>query len=259
MTADDRTIHQRIADAYRDIAATDFTKSGTVKVGGRESYGFIPIGQILQAVRDAHARHGIFTIFGRPEFDVQASEKRYSYTKKSPYDGRETTWVAANGHIDVRICGAGGDCIEVTVPCEAQDNSDKLTNKLITNAERCLYRTLYAIDEGDATDPEAFNEPRESDPFFGRNARREKAPQAAVKAAGADAEFLDGQALVEMYDSAKAQVDVKHARQQISQVYRESPGALGRWVAKNGQRHPAEWSDDDIRACYVDLMQEGSE
>lgn len=164
----------RINKAREIIAETDFQKSGTVK--GGQSYNFIPIGQILQAVRKAHAIAGVTVTFGSPEYDQEQFEKRYSYQKKGQYG--ETTWFAANGHIHAIIYGSStDDRIEMDVPFECQDNSDKLTNKIITNAERCLYRVLYAIDEGDATDPEAYNEPMqdvprrkqvEDDPFLGK-------------------------------------------------------------------------------------------
>lgn len=181
MTSDPITVYQAIGNAYKTIAATDFAKSGTVGTG-RNSYKFVPIGQILGAVRKANSEQGIVVVFGRPEYDPQQCEKRYSYERQTEYG--KTTWHAANGHIDVRIFGPAGDCIEMTVPCEAQDNSDKLTNKLITNAERTLYRTLYAIDEDDAEDPETIcdentteltpkpdrkehSEKAKKDPFFG--------------------------------------------------------------------------------------------
>ncbi len=51
--------------------------------------------------------------------------------------------MSANGHITVRVCGRNGDSIEHTAPFEAQDNSDKLTNKIMSSAQRTLFRTLY--------------------------------------------------------------------------------------------------------------------
>lgn len=176
------SIYARIDAAFKEIAQHDFRKDGRVQ--GSQGYKFIPINQILNVVRTAHANHGVKVIFGRPEYSPEQFEKRYTY-KKVSRDGYETTWTAANGHIDVRIVGAGpDDMIEMTVPFEAQDNADKLTNKILTNAERCLYRTLYAIDEDDANDAEAFNDSMESkvesrteklesaksDPFFGKKA-----------------------------------------------------------------------------------------
>lgn len=174
-------IYARIQQAYKTIASKGFTKDGTVK--GAASYKFISIGQILEAVRKAQADAGITVVFGRPEYDHDNHEKRWEYTKDS-YNGK-TTWYAAVGHITVRLFGKDADdCIETEIPFEAQDNSDKLTNKIITNAERTLYRTLYAIDEGSEEDPEAYNvpmvpeKPAKADPFFGSPAKA-KAPTTA--------------------------------------------------------------------------------
>lgn len=165
---------ERINHAREIIAEQPFVKSGSVMTGGKNakvSYSFIPISQILDAVRRAHAIAGVTVVLGRPEYDTENAEKRYSYVKRNAY-GDETTWYAANGHIDCTIYGSSvDDRLEISVPFEAQDNSDKLTNKIITNAERCLYRVLYSIDEGDGSDPEAVNIPLENislpdDPFF---------------------------------------------------------------------------------------------
>lgn len=172
MTEDN--VFSRIAAAYQDIAAETFEKTGTV-AGSGGGYKFIPIGQILNIVRLAHSKHGVIVVFGRPMYDAAQGEKRTSYerTVKTPYgETRTVTWYHAVGHIDVKIFGGSDDdYIETSVPFEAQDNSDKLTNKIITNAERCLYRTLYAIDEG-GEDPEAVNETNEAIKAIERNERK---------------------------------------------------------------------------------------
>ena len=149
---DTRTIHQRLADAYIDIAGSGFEKSEKVQDG----YSYIPIAQMLTVVRAAHSKHGIITIFGPVQYDTEQGEKRITKQITNRY-GETKTYQVANGHVDVTIYGANGDSIETTVSCEAQDNSDKLTNLLLTNAQRTLYRTLYAIDEGPGFDPEEFN------------------------------------------------------------------------------------------------------
>lgn len=166
MTSPDN-IFVRIQKAYAIISAVGFTKSKTVQGKNKEDhYKFIPIGQILDAVRKAQADVGITVVFGRPEYDHDNHEKRWEFKKEkiNPVTGDKTvsTWYAAVGHIEVRLYGASADdCIETSVPFEAQDNSDKLTNKIITNAERNLYRTLYSIDEG-SEDPEAVNIPMDN-------------------------------------------------------------------------------------------------
>ena len=137
------TVHERIATALQVIAEIDFNKSGQVKGGA--TYSFIPIGQILQAIRKAHAKAGLFLTIGQLEFDKDNGEGIF----------KDNNWTKARGHCEVSINGADGDCVSFTVPFNVQDNSDKLDNKIVTNIERQAYRVLYAIDEGDATDPEA--------------------------------------------------------------------------------------------------------
>ena len=161
------TVHERIATALQIIAETDFNKSGQVKGGA--TYSFIPIGQILQAIRKAHAKAGLFLTIGQLEFDKDNGEGIF----------KDNNWTKARGHCEVSINGADGDCVSFTVPFNVQDNSDKLDNKIVTNIERQAYRVLYAIDEGDATDPEAeWHEDRveaTEDNFF-------KIPKATPKA-----------------------------------------------------------------------------
>lgn len=136
------TVHERIATAMQVIAEVDFNKSG--KVTGGATYNFIPIGQILQAVRKAHAKAGLFLTMGPLEYDDAHGEGIFNSDR----------WTKARGHCEVSINGADGDSVSFTVPFNVQDNSDKLDNKILTNIERQAYRLLYAIDEGDATDPE---------------------------------------------------------------------------------------------------------
>jgi len=141
------TVHERIAEAVKIIAEIEFEKSG--KVMGA-NYTFIPIGQILQAVRKAHSAAGLFLTTGPLEFDTSVGEGITT-------DSRG--WNYATGHCEVSLNGADGDCVTFTVPFEAKDNSDKLRNKIITNIERNAYRLVYAIDEGEATDTPPAEDP----------------------------------------------------------------------------------------------------
>lgn len=153
-----RTVYDRIDAAYAEIARAAFTKSGRVR--GSAEYAYIPIGQMLDIVRQAHAHAGVKVVYGRPEYDADMSEGRQERRVKrtNPYGkDYETVEYTAVGHMAVRILGSGpDDCIETEIGFEVRDNSDKLTNKIYTNVERNLYRTLYAIDEG-GPDPESEN------------------------------------------------------------------------------------------------------
>ena len=171
------TVHERIATAMQVIAEFDFNKSG--KVTGGATYNFIPIGQILAAIRRAHAKAGLFLTIGQLEYDKDNGEGIFTQDR----------WTKARGHCEVSINGADGDCVSFVVPFNVQDNSDKLDNKIVTNIERQAYRVLYAIDEGDATDPETeWHEdkvavPTTEDKFFGG-----KPKTAPAKTSGKDPE-----------------------------------------------------------------------
>lgn len=186
-----RSVYARVAEAAQLIASETFSKSGTVNPGTRQSYHFIPISQILETVRKAQAKAGVFVVFGAPEYDPQQRERRWEYETTNPQFGTKTTWYCANGHITATIYGADGDSIETVVGFEAKDNSDKLTNKILTNAMRSLYRTLYAIDEG-SEDPESENVPNEVSTASKGDARK-----AALESAKSDPFFRTADQLKE--------------------------------------------------------------
>lgn len=248
--ATERNIYARIQQAYKAIAAKGFSKSGKVETKGEAQYNFIPIGQILEAVRRAQADAGITVIFGRPEYDHDNHEKRWEYKKKK-YDMRsqkeiESTWYAAVGHLTVRLYGADADdYIELEIPFEAQDNSDKLTNKIITNAERTLYRTLYSIDEG-SEDPEAFNYPMEpeeptparapvNDPFFG-GAPKKPAPKAEASTDRPREVMVD--TICKMNNTAAMRPIVKEQ-------------------AKKYGDDIDSWTDEEVKAAYKAVIEAG--
>lgn len=253
-------VFARIQKAYKLIAAQGFTKSGKVESKGEAQYNFIPIGQILEAVRKAQADAGLTVVFGRPEYDHDNHEKRWEYKKKK-VDFRtgkdvETTWFAAVGHIEVRIYGTGADdVLEMEIPFEAQDNSDKLTNKIVTNAERCLYRTLYSIDEG-SEDPEAVNVPMEpepepepipapkDDPFFKPGVKSEPIP--AIKAEPTDI-TADRPRETMLKTIIKAYTNIQ-LRPAVKKAIAE---------AGCGEADTDDWSDDQVKAIYNATVKAG--
>lgn len=278
MTSDERTIHQRISDAYKDIAAESFEKTDRVSGG----YAYIPIAQMLGTIRAAHARHGIITVFGPVQYDPEQNEKRITVRKTVNGGTYEKTYTVANGHVDVRIYGAGGDWIETTVSCEAQDNSDKLTNLLLTNAQRALYRTLYAIDEGPGMDPEEFNysveekheltaekmeeerprngwraQPPADDPFYSKSTPEQRQEQAVVEAMGDDAEFMGADAIAEAAKARREAVDVGNARAMLAQLRRSDPQneILKGYIEKYGGL--SQLKDPQVIDCYLDLQDAG--
>lgn len=194
------TIYDRIDAAYADIVGHQFTKDRWVgkwidqkdergRIVGkipdpsdRNGYYVISIQNILAVVQQAHAKHGVKVFFEGPFYDPEKQEKRITLTQKDRY-GNDSQTVYANGHYRVEIVGEGPeDTIQKEVQCEAKEpaSGDKLGNKLLTNAMRSLYRSLYSIDADDSRDPEEIGtgvdsdaplSPREqaaNDPFFGK-------------------------------------------------------------------------------------------
>lgn len=252
-------IHDRIDAAYKIVASKAFAKSGTVQ--GSARYNFIPITQILDVVREAHAACGVKVLFGTPQYTAEAGERRWTEVRKSrnPVTGEtyETRWQCANGHMDVQIIGGGpDDVIETTIGFEAQDNSDKLTNKIYTNAERCLYRTLYAIDEGEGSDPEALN----IEAVVGIDApakpKRVPAEQAdELEALLGGRIWKDGAEVMAQREARMRAIDLAEAKRELMRVYRESPGSIDRYIQMEDGKQPPAWSEEHIRACYYDLME----
>lgn len=194
------TIYERIDKAYQEIAQATFKKDKWVGKWivtrdennkrvrqpdlDHDGYFVISITQILDVVQKAHAHNGIKCIFEGPYYNAENNEKRITVPWR---DGKR---VIANAHYDVRIYGESDeDVIYMKVQCEAWDTeaNDKLGNKLLTNAQRSLYRSLYAIDGDDTQDPEEQNpavqgdpaeEPAEKDKWF---SKKEPKTEAEVK------------------------------------------------------------------------------
>lgn len=167
--------------------------------------------------------------------------------------------------------------------CEAQDNSDKLTNLLLTNAQRALYRTLYAIDEGPGMDPEEFNysveekneltaekmaeesrprngwraQPPADDPFYSKSTSEQRQEQAVVEAMGDDAEFMDDTAIAEAAKARRDAVDVGNARAMLAQLRRSDPQneILTAYIERYGGL--SQLKDPQVIDCYLDLQDAG--
>lgn len=147
---------ERINEARRSVASNKFVKNQRVQ-GSGGGYNYIPIAQILEIVREAQAEAGVTVFFDPPVYDLAPCKD-------------ERGWAYGRGYYPVRIYGSSiDDCVEGMAPFEARSNStDKLTNLMVTNAERNLYRIIYNIDEGgkeasdmadgERHDPEGYNE-----------------------------------------------------------------------------------------------------
>lgn len=155
------SIFERLDLAAAEVGQLTFKKNKTVwlrepgtkyKDDPGKGYSILPIDQILDPIRRIHGRYGIKLFISPPEYDHDQHESVKAETI------RNQPGLHARGRCHYILYGRDReDCIEGEVPIESADTADKLNNKLITNAERTLYRVLYAIDGDDAQDPEEIN------------------------------------------------------------------------------------------------------
>lgn len=229
-------VYARIARASEIISGMRFEKNKYVSITSRSGYAIMPIAQILEAVRKAHGEAGVVVAFGRPEFDEDKGE----------FCKRESAgWSWAVGHIDVRIFGEDeNDCLEITVPCEARDNADKLTNKLITNGMRTLYRTLYSIDGDDAVDPEEINE--------AGAARVEQNRSNAVESARSDRFF--GKPTSKTDEPSRSEEQTRDLVEKWSHLDFEAEGIMGTFRNRYGE-DISKWGSEPLGECYNALLE----
>lgn len=182
----DLTICDRIDLAYSEISQMEFKKSKMVwlrkpgtnfKADEGNGYAILTIADILDPIRRTHGKYGVKLQLGVPLCDPEHFPDE-GITKNGPM-------VHFVGHIHYKLVGKDvRDVLEGDVSCEAQDNADKLRNKLVTNGLRTLYRTLYGIDGDDSQDPEEINTPAKpetngkkavsEDRFFGKAPKEEE-------------------------------------------------------------------------------------
>lgn len=274
------TIYERIDKAYAEVAQHEFKKDTWVgkwivtrdnngkKVRNPDpdnGYYVIGITQILKVIQAVHAKHGIKCIFEGPFFDTENSEKSITI----PFGSGKRA--IANGHYDVKIIGEGpDDMIETRAQCRAWDTegNDKLDNKLLTNAMRSLYRSLYSIDGDDSLDPEeenpavqgALTEGPTDDPFFGKKAPTEtptEAPKPSVDTSATEASVTEPAA--EKEDKAnirQATACRKAIDEWISEDYnRASNEIIAEYVKSNGPMD--QWAFGTMVHCYKDLRDSG--
>ena len=135
------SIFERIDAAFKEIVEYDFRRDKAIEVRSGKARKYLSIIQILSVVRRVHGHWGVKVFFDPPVYDEDAGE-----FKKVEYINGQNQYHAF-GHIPYRIYGRdASDCIAGNVSFESATSSDKMNNLIVTNAERTLYRVLYAID-----------------------------------------------------------------------------------------------------------------
>ncbi len=249
---DSLTIYQRMDRALAEITDVELTKSKMVWLrepgtnhnrDEGKGYSIVPIADILKIVRRIHGHWGIKTEIGK----VKILEKSVS-----------GSIVHVIGTCKCRLIGKDDtDVYKTTVNVEAKDSSDKLYNKLRTNALRNLYRTVYNLDGDESQDPEEVNTPApapKKDSFFDKPF---KGTPVKIPAKKDDAK---------PDDAHKEAVTDRPREVMVDTIFKASRRAATRGIvtkfSKTAGDDPHTWSDEVVADCYAeicDTMKEAEE
>lgn len=148
-------------------------------------YLYLPIEQMKPIAEDAWNRAGIVAdVVNTVIEDVLPPEKRTNQY------GSTTWWFHQTMELTIVLVNMDdpSDRVTMTFYGEAQDNSDKMTNKLYTNARKNLFMAEFNFAESpkDDTDHDQRDEPVRprapaNDPFFSSK-KEEKDPKSDAKA-----------------------------------------------------------------------------
>lgn len=131
-TAELPTVYQivpRVKGAIGSVGKNKVMKEG-------EKYQYRSIDDMLDAAHEGMVEHGLFF-----------APITYEFTYTDFESKRGAKGVRVLGHVIYRVYGPRGDHLEpdLKIPAEANDYSDKATNKAMTAAEKILLAQLFAI------------------------------------------------------------------------------------------------------------------
>lgn len=256
------TICERIDLAYSEISQMEFKKSKMVwlrkpgtnfKSDEGNGYAILTIADILDPIRRTHGKYGVKLQLGVPLCDPD----------HFPDEGitKNGSMVHFVGHIHYKLVGKDvRDVLEGDVSCEAQDNADKLRNKLVTNGLRTLYRTLYGIDGDDSQDPEEINTPvkeeKKQDSFFGK---KKETPSIVTEA---PKESTESDVSIPVADVPATDITADRPIEDlIASIIKFNRIAKLRPIvqecAKKWGADPSFWSEDLIKECYKKCVEGG--
>lgn len=142
MTADTRTIYERMVAVMADVPAIE--KTGFNKEQG---FRFRGIEQVMGALQAVLVKHGVFVV---PRVLSKRTEQRATAKGGS----MNVT------HLDVEFTffGLAGDSVVAVAPGEAQDSADKSTNKAMSAAMKYALTQTFCIPTADLDDADRHHE-----------------------------------------------------------------------------------------------------
>lgn len=135
--ADDRTVVERIAAVMDEVGAIPKSQRSD------QGYMFRGIDQVLTALHDPMARHGVVVV---PQAVERELEKRTT--------ARGGTLHVVHLHVRYRFHGPGGDYIDASGWGEASDSGDKATQKAMSQALKSVMFQVFLIPTEDTIEPD---------------------------------------------------------------------------------------------------------
>lgn len=255
------TVFERLDLAGIMMSDETFTKSGFVSKtkkgeetnGKPKGYHILPISDILSVVHKVHGLCGVKVLLGPPHFDnpepkfLGSGDNTERFMGKT-YTGQKTlatpygTTNSIVTLVDFRIFGKDeDDCITGKIAAESRASDDKTTNLLVTNAERTLYRVMYAIDG--AEDPETVND--DAKVIFD-----EPKPVANPN------DKMFGRKKIEEVSAKVEDSDLKHLLDLIESIDENTPqgkaaGQVAERISKELRKPMTSWDIDHLRQVCI--------
>ena len=270
--SDTLNIYQRRNMAKREVYEHEFVKVDSKGL----RYSYLSVDEMMAVVEKAWNNAGIVPDIAETEL----TQMRPDWEQRSEYG--PSHWF----HMQIRIVyelvnmDDPSDRCRIEVYGEGKDNSDKSIGKAYTSAKKNLFKLEFNISEGPKDDSDALQtdedievsnmspkvleaakaaklEQAKADPFFGKESTEQRQAEAVGKALGADAEFLDGEAVSEVVKARRDSVNVGNARATLAQLKARDPEneILSGYISKHGPL--GKFSDGTVIDCYLDLVDAG--
>ena len=265
-------IYQRRNMAKKAVYEHEFSKTD----GAGLKYKYLPVEKVKPVVEKAWNDAGIVMDLVETEF----REMRPNWEQRSEYGTSRWFHIEARLRIALVNIDDPSDRVGFEIYGEGKDNSDKAESKAYTAAIKNFYKLEFNIAEGPKDDADALQtdqaieesnmspkdleaakaaklEQAKADPFFGKESTEQRQAEAVGKALGADAEFLDGEAISEVVKARRDSVNVGNARATLAQLKARDPEneILAGYISKHGPL--GKFADAAVIDCYLDLVDAG--
>lgn len=140
MTADDRTVHQRMVAILSDLPAI-----GKDQKNVQQNFMFRGHDDVLNALNPLLAKHGVFVV---PTVLERTTSERTTASGKAMFE--------VSLLVQYTFYGLAGDSVTASSWGEGTDMGDKATSKAMTMAFKSVLNQAFAISNKETADPDAL-------------------------------------------------------------------------------------------------------